>query len=589
MSAWSALRAVIVAFSGALVLTPVCAGDGTLSKEATQAPRLRRPVALALTGDGRWLYAANRTAGTISTVDTTVPSVVSEIQVGKKLSDLVLSADGRQLLACDEEVDALFVLARQGAALHIIQKIELGLKTPVSVTVNASATRCYVARLWSHEVLVVDLSAKRPIKYIALPFAPRRQLLAHEDKKLIVMDAFGGRLAVIDAESDKLESVRALPAHNIRGLALGRDGKELLVAHQTLNGLAHTTFDDVHWGNLLTNNVRVLQMARVLSPAADLLEGSRLHYLGDVGRAAGDPARIVRTPGGTTMVALAGVGEVAIAQEASYIWQRVAVGRGPGAIVVGPKSDRAYVANEFSDSVSVVNLLKAKVIAEVPLGKEGELRARDRGEMLFHDARLAHDGWLSCHSCHTDGHTNGLLNDNLGDGSFGAPKRVLSLLGSGDTAPYAWLGSMPDLESQVRKSILTTMHGRTPFDQQVHDLAAFLRSLPPPPALASLAGHGQKNGAVEKGRMIFHDQGCARCHTPPAYTSSKTYEVGLHDEVGNTHFNPPSLRGVSQGGPYFHDNRAITLEDVFTKYRHQLKGELSKSQQQDLVSFLRSL
>jgi YVTN family beta-propeller protein len=588
MSAWSALRAFVVAFPGALLLAPICGGDGRLSKDAIQLPRLRRPVALALTDDGRRLYVANRTAGTISTVDTTAHSVVSEIQAGKQLADLVLTADGRQLLACDEELDALFIFDRQGADLHIIQKIELGLKTPVSVSVNASATRCYVAGLWSHEVLVVDLSAKRQIKHIALPFAPRRQLLANKEAKLIVTDSFGGRLAVINLERDELESVRALPAHNIRGLALSQDGKELLVAHQTLNGLAQTTFDDVHWGNLLTNNVRVLQMARVMSPAADLLEGSQLHYLGDVGHAAGDPAQIVRTPGGPTLVALAGVGEVAIAQEARYIWQRVAVGRGPGAIAVGPKGDRAYVANEFSDSVSVVDVPKVKAMAEIALGERGELRPRERGEMLFHDARLAHDGWLSCHSCHTDGHTNGLLNDNLGDGSFGAPKRVLSLLGSGDTAPYAWLGTMPDVESQVRKSILTTMHGRAPSEQQVHDLAAFLRSLPPPPALAS-PGHGAKNGAVERGRRIFRDQGCARCHAPPAYTSSRTYDVGLHDEVGNTHFNPPSLRGVSQGGPYFHDNRAATLEDVFTKYRHQLKGELSKGKRQDLISFLRSL
>jgi YVTN family beta-propeller protein len=579
----------MVAFPGALLLAPICGGAATLAKESTSMPRLRRPVALALSDDGRWLYTANRTAGTISTVDTTTHHVVSEIQAGKKLSDLVLTADGRQLLACDEESAALVILARQGAELHIIQTIELGLKAPVSVAVNASVTRCYVAGLWSHEVLAVDLSAKRPSKHVALPFAPRGQLLARDDKKLIVTDSFGGRLAVIDVESDKLESARTLPAHNIRGLALSRDGKELLVAHQILNGLAQTTFDDVHWGNLLTNNVRVLQMARVLSPAADLLEGSRLHYLGDVGHAAGDPAQIVRTPAGTTLVALAGIGELAIAQKAGYVWQRVAVGRGPGAIAVGPKSDRAFVANEFSDSISVVDVPKAKVIAEIALGKQGELRPRERGEMLFHDARLAHDGWLSCHSCHTDGHTNGLLNDNLGDGSFGAPKRVLSLLGSGDTAPYAWLGTMPDLESQVRKSILTTMHGRAPSDQQVRDLAAFLRSLPPPPALASSAGHGAKNGTVERGRTIFHDQGCARCHAPPVYTSSKTYDVGLHDEVGNTHFNPPSLRGVSQGGPYFHDNRAVALEDVITKYRHQLKSELSKGEQQDLISFLRSL
>ena len=38
---------------------------------------------------------------------------------------------------------------------------------------------------------------------------------------------------------------------------------------------------------------------------------------------------------------------------------------------------------------------------------------------------------MSCHSCHTDGHTSGRLADTLGDDTFGTPKRVLSLLGLG--------------------------------------------------------------------------------------------------------------------------------------------------------------
>ena len=52
------------------------------------------------------------------------------------------------------------------------------------------------------------------------------------------------------------------------------------------------------------------------------------------------------------------------------------------------------------------------------------MTAADRGERLFFDGRLSHDGWLSCQSCHTDGHTNNALADTLGDGSFGAAKRL---------------------------------------------------------------------------------------------------------------------------------------------------------------------
>ena len=81
---------------------------------------------------------------------------------------------------------------------------------------------------------------------------------------------------------------------------------------------------------------------------------------------------------------------------------------------------------------------------------------------------------MSCHSCHTDGHTNSLLSDTLGDGSYGAPKRVPSLLGVAATGPWTWTGSIPRLEDQVRKSIVTTMHGAKPTDQQVADLTAYL-------------------------------------------------------------------------------------------------------------------
>src|SRR5207249_6766479 len=151
------------------------------------------------------------------------------------------------------------------------------------------------------------------------------------------------------------------------------------------------------------------------------------------------------------------------------------------------------------------------------------------------------------------------------------PKRVLSLRGVGDTGPWAWNGSMATLDAQVRKSIESTMHGKKPTDDQVRDLTAYLQSLPPAPAHARLVGRMDER-AVQRGRDVFAKHECAKCHAPPTYTSPKTYDVGLADEAGLKHFNPRSLRGTSQGGPYVHDARAATLEEVFTKHRHQLKG-----------------
>src|SRR5262249_43951457 len=77
----------------------------------------------------------------------------------------------------------------------------------------------------------------------------------------------------------------------------------------------------------------------------------------------------------------------------------LARGRRPTAVAVSPDGKRAFVANTHADSVSVVDLDSGRVTAEIALGPAGELSAADRGELLFHDARLSHDRWMSCHSC----------------------------------------------------------------------------------------------------------------------------------------------------------------------------------------------
>jgi cytochrome c peroxidase len=112
--------------------------------------------------------------------------------------------------------------------------------------------------------------------------------------------------------------------------------------------------------------------------------------------------------------------------------------------------------------------------------------------------------------------------------------------------------------------------------------------LPPPPSRVRLLGQ-VNDEVVRRGQEVFNKHSCGSCHTPPAYTSNKTHDVGLSDEAGHQQFNPPSLRGVSQGGPYFHDHRAATLEEVFTRHHHQLKGVLTQQERNDLLRFLDSL
>jgi YVTN family beta-propeller protein len=548
---------------------------------------LRRPCALVLAEDGKWLFTANQRSGSISVIDTKAARTVAEVDVGRKLVDLAAMPDGKHLVAVDESTDELVFLQRKESALETVKRLRVG-AAPVSVQVTPDGKRCAVAALWSRRLDIVSLGKEpKVVKTIDLPFAPCKQLLVGDGKKLIVADGFGGRLGVVDMGRGALESVRWLPGHNIRGLALSRDGESLFLVHQVLNPLARTTRHDILWGNLITNDFRALVLANVLDPKADLLRDGALQHLGDVNGGAGDPSAVA-VADRQVIIALAGINKIIVGTERNVESTHLAGARRPTAIVPSPDGQRAYVANTFADSVSVVDLKTDKVVATIKLGPQPELKPSDRGELLFHDARLSHDGWMSCQSCHTDGHSNGQLADTLGDGTYGTPKRVLSLLGVKDTAPYAWNGSMKDLPAQISKTIETTMRGKKLTAEQVSDLTAYLKTLSPPPSLAG-SRHQVDDDALRRGREVFTKQSCGNCHTPPTYTSAKTYDVGLADEAGHKAFNPPSLRGVSQGGPYFHDGRAATLAEVFTRHRHQLKNELPKKDLDDLLSFLASL
>jgi YVTN family beta-propeller protein len=595
-----------VMLSGVLVATVVVRGSLTDGEKSTGAPfpsaagslqegapkvGARRPVALALADDGKWLYVANQGRGSIAAIDTSSLRVAAEAEIGRQLADLEITPDGSHLVTVDEHAGELILLRRHGPQLETALRMEVS-GGPVSVRIAPDGSSYSVASLWSRRVTIVRVGTKaealestRVTKVIDLDFAPRLQMFAGNPAKLIVADAFGGRLAVLEIARGEIESDRRLPAHNLRGLALSDDGKRLIISHQMLNRQATTSFEDVHWGNLLSNVVRELPLDGLLDGGADPLRDGRVHRLGDIGRGAGDPAGVAPTPDGRLVVTLAGVDEAAIGGKDGR-WQRVAVGRRPTAIVVSPEGRTAYVANTFSDSIAVLDLHTNKVRAEIALGSRAEASDADRGEQLFFDARLSHDGWFSCHSCHTDGHTNGLLADTLGDGSYGTPKRVLSLLGVKDTGPWAWNGSMHDLAAQVRQSVQSTMRGNKLTPRQEQQLLAYLGTLAPPPPVGRLRERGEAE-AIKRGSAVFDRQGCSGCHTPPTYTSAKTYDVGLTDQAGR--FNPPSLRGVSQGGPYFHDGRAAALLDVVTRFRHQLKADLSVEEQRDLLAFLRNL
>lgn len=559
-----------------------------------RAAEPRGPVALVATED-RLLVACRN--GTLVSVDLQSGKLGEPAAVAESLSDLQ-SCNGR-LLAVDSQRRELLLIAHRGGTFAVAGRLTLPTE-PVRVVVDAAGKHGVVSCRWAQQLVTFDVAPtglKRRAT-IDLPFAPRELCLKPDGRRLIAADAFGGRLAAVALQPEKLVAVRSLEGHNLRGL-VSPDGENLLVAQQLLIEYTPTERNRVFWGSVVSNILRTVAVDPLFEPQPNPATSQprpvphwQLAPLGGSGRAAGDPGAVVTNDDGLVAVALSGVNEVGIRPPGHREFTRVPVGDRPVALAISHDHRELYVANQFDDSLALIDLATLRVRTTLRLAPPQELTSEERGERLFYDARLSLDGWYSCASCHSDGHANGLLNDNQGDSTFGTPKRILSLLGTGRTGPWAWNGSRGTLEEQIRKSIEQTMHGtdeKHPVPvQNVVDIAAYLRTLEPPPGIDTARGRVNTQAAA-RGRKLFDDRGCLDCHARPGYTSPKVFDVGLADELGQRYFNPPSLFGVSQRSRFFHDNRAASLRDVFRKYGHAETADLTDEELNDLLALLRSL
>lgn len=564
---------------------------------------LQRPIAIVEV-DGALIVGCRETG---SVVELLVPesTVRRETTHSERLSDLAALPQHELLVGVDSLRHKVIVADRSDGHPQVTQQLSIS-QFPVSVVVDSSERWVAVASKWAQRVTLLrvvanasaDSSASLAVETVLdLPFAPLRQLFLDE-KFLLVADAHGGQLAVVDVEAGKLRSHQKLPGHNIRGLALTPDGRSVVLSHQILNVAASTTRSIISWGGVISNTLHTIAVDDFLkstaTETADRIHGT-LFPLGREKMAAGDPGDLAIASDGRIFVALSGVHEVAVKSPRSFDVKRVAVGRRPTRLLLDEDRNRLFVVCTSENTVEVLNATTLKRERVIDLGSQTHRSFEELGEELFYDARLSLDGWFSCHSCHSDGHTNGLLNDNRGDDSFNTPKKILTLMGSGDSEPWAWSGGQIDLLNQVQKSIEFTMagpsqHGPKMTDREIDALTAFVSSLEPAPGITAAREElEQKVAAIERGRQVFRGHKCDGCHAAPLYSSSLSFDVGLRDEAGRHYFNPPSLLGVSQRAPYFHTGEAATLREVLLDFNHDGASSLEEEQIDDLVEFLRSL
>jgi cytochrome c peroxidase len=295
-----------------------------------------------------------------------------------------------------------------------------------------------------------------------------------------------------------------------------------------------------------------------------------------------------------------------LGQSLDFVVGYVPTKTSPRGVAVAPDGETAWVANSLDDSLTVIDMARLAPATRVDLGGPGFVTHLRWGEQLFHSASIAFQRQFSCHSCHPDGHVDGLTYDIEADGIGLSPVDNRTLRGIYDTDPFKWTGKNVSLARQCGPRLAVFFTRIAPFTEaELAALNDYTVTVPRPPnryrPLGAPLTPAQSRGKVLFERLYTNDgreiplRGrCRTCHFAPYYTDRTQHDVGTKQpsDHGGV-FDVPHLNNIYDSAPYLHNGMAHTLEEIWTRFnphdQHGVTNDMTKDQLNDLIEFLKTL
>lgn len=261
------------------------------------------------------------------------------------------------------------------------------------------------------------------------------------------------------------------------------------------------------------------------------------------------------------------------------------------------------------------------------------------GKKLYMDTRFSKSGKMSCNTCHNVS-TFGVDNEPTSpghEGKRGGRNSPSSFNASLHIAQF-WDGRAADVETQALGPVLNPIEMGMASASAVEKViegdkeyqALFKAAFPSEKTPINFANFGKAIGSFERtlvtpsrydafakgdasaltseekaGLKKFMESGCTACHMGSTFGGTMFQKLGLvkpyeskdlgryevtKNEADKMIFKVPSLRNVSETGPYFHDG---SVKDLPTAVKlmgtHQLGRDLSDEDIQSIMTFLKSL
>jgi YVTN family beta-propeller protein len=187
---------------------------------------------LAVTRDGRWLFATNLASGRLSVISTLGLETVASIATGDRAHVVTLTNDNRQAWVANIGEDTISIV--DTATYRILGTIAVG-KGPTGLTFSRDGRFAYVSNQGDKTVEVIDTASYRVLKAIPVGTNPHFLVLG-PDGRIWGTNTGGTDIYIIDpAVQDKIASINVGPAP--QQIAFGFKGLQGPNAYVTVAGL----------------------------------------------------------------------------------------------------------------------------------------------------------------------------------------------------------------------------------------------------------------------------------------------------------------------------------------------------------------
>ena len=567
-----------------------------------------QPTTLTLTGSELWV--ANQKSSNIHVLSTTDGSLIEVIQLrkGSQPFGIVASPDGQHIYVTTQGEGELYKynISNRTLAWRTIDQSTTnsrGIRIPTlpdarGIAVSADSSTVYVSRFRSvgmtGTVYKVDASTEA-VSTISLAKDPGPD---HEDAGRGVPNYINSLTISPDGRTIKVPSVKA----NVeRGLF--RDGLELTFETRVRTIVSHIDID-----------IDIDSAAETLSQRLDL--GDRDSAKAVAFSPLGDYFAVVTQ--GNDFVALYDAGT-------SDFLGQATTGAAPRDVCIN--DSYLYVHNFLGRSVSVFDISGVSdatnnnpvLIAEVDIVSEEALSSDVlAGKQIFYraDERMSRDGYISCASCHLDGGHDGLVWDftQVGEGLRNTiPLEGRSGLGHGNVHWTANFDEIQDFENDIRNGFGGTgflsdqdftstsdplgsaKKGLSVELDQIADYVTSLTKVPDSPYRYSSEFNIYQHNL---GKQVFDRFACAQCHGGSEFTDGRRHDVGTIDVTSGLGIGvalegigieTPTLNGLWDTAPYFHNGQVDTLDDTLRIAQHRSSTSPNDTEVGGLVHFLLSL